>query len=286
MQEGVALEAISFAGHLKLNNLAIIYDNNQITCDGSVDMTNTEDINTKMRATGWNVIDVEDGCFDVEGLVLALTQARDLSEKPTFINVRTVIGLGSSLEGTSLAHGDAFGVDDVARMKQECGFDPNEHFAIPESVKHFFADTVPRGQENVKRWEKLFEDYSHSYPNLADELSARLRGDLPTDWKLHIPTSFPMEPTPSRISSGLVFSPVFERIRTFMVGSADLSDDVLINFEGMEDFQHSDLKTQCGINGTYHGRYIRYGVREHAMAAIANGIAAYHPNTIIPATSS
>src|SRR5699024_2023990 len=107
LQESVGLEAISFAGHLKLNNLTVIYDNHQITCDGSVDLTNTEDVNAKMRACEWDVIHIEDGCYDVEGAVRALEQARASKEKPTFINARTVIGLGSHVAGQAAAHGAA-----------------------------------------------------------------------------------------------------------------------------------------------------------------------------------
>lgn len=135
LQEGVGLEAISFAGHLKLNNLTVMYDNNQITCDGSVDLTNTEDVNAKMRACGWDVIDVENGCYDIEALVRALRQARALQDKPTFINVRTVIGLGNNVEGEAAAHGAAFGVDNVAEMKKANGFNPDEHFVIGETVR-------------------------------------------------------------------------------------------------------------------------------------------------------
>jgi len=286
LQEGVALEAISLAGHLRLNNLTVVYDNNQVTCDGSVDMTNTEDVNAKMRATGWNVIDVEDGCYNVDGLVSALTEARGSREKPTFINVRTVIGLGTALAGTALAHGEDFGAKDVARLKCEYGFDPREYFVVSEQVRNFFAGCVPRGEKLVSEWEALVERYKRSYPALATEFAARLRGELPPNWESYMPESFPTVPTASRISSGLVFNTIFEKVNSFMVGSADLSDDVEINFPGMEDFQHPAIRTQCGVNGTYAGRYIRYGIREHAMVAIANGIAAYHPNTIIPVTSS
>ena len=286
LQEGVALEAISLAGHLKLNNLTMIYDKNQVTCDGSVDLANTEDVNLKMRATGWDVIDVLDGCFNVVGLVSAMMQAKSSRERPTFINVRTIIGLGSAMAGTSLAHGDAFGTEDIAKMKRESGFDPEAHFVIPTSVKGYFADAVQRGHQVVQEWQQQFEKYQARYPEVAGELEIRLKGELSHDWKSHIPASFPAQPIATRVSSGLAFKPVAENIASFLVGSADLSDDVELLWTGAQDFQHPGLKTDCGINGSYAGRYIRYGIREHAMVAIANGLAAYHPGLIVPVTSS
>ncbi|KAL4780684.1 Transketolase, thiamine diphosphate binding domain-containing protein [Aspergillus varians] len=286
LQEGVALEAISLAGHWRLNNLTIMYDNNQITCDGSVDLTNTEDINAKMRACGWDVIDVEDGCYDIEGLVQALSKARASTEKPTFINVRTVIGLGSKVAGEAAAHGAAFGVADVADMKRKLGFNPEEHFVIGETVREFFADLPTRGEAFVKEWNDLVQRYSEAHPELGADFQRRVRGELPTDWQKRIPTEFPDKPTPSRVSSGLVFNPLAQSINTFMVGTADLSPSVNMTWEGKVDFQHPALRTICGINGAYSGRYIHYGVREHAMAGISNGLAAFNPNTFIPITSS
>ncbi|KAL2859581.1 Transketolase, thiamine diphosphate binding domain-containing protein [Aspergillus pseudodeflectus] len=286
LQEGVALEAISLAGHWKLNNLTIMYDNNQITCDGSVDLTNTEDINAKMRACGWDVIDVEDGCYDVEGIVQALQKARASTDKPTFINVRTVIGLDSKVEGQAAAHGAAFGVSDVAEMKRKYGFNPEEHFVISDTVREFFADIPARGEGFVKEWDDLVKKYSEAHPELAAEFQRRVRGELPSDWQEKIPAEFPDKPTASRASSGLVFNPLAQDINNFMVGTADLSPSVNMIWKGKVDFQHPDLRTTCGINGDYSGRYIHYGVREHAMAAISNGLAAFSPNTFIPITSS
>ncbi|KAL4736285.1 Transketolase, thiamine diphosphate binding domain-containing protein [Aspergillus similis] len=286
LQEGVALEAISLAGHWKLNNLTIMYDNNQITCDGSVDLTNTEDINGKMRACGWDVIDVEDGCYDVEGIVEALSKARASTEKPTFINIRTVIGLDSKVAGQAAAHGAAFGVEDVAAMKRKLGFNPEEHFVVGETVRGFFADLPARGEGYVKEWKDLVQRYSEAHPELADEFQRRVRGELPADWQKLIPSEFPDKPTATRASSGLVFNPIAQSINSFMVGTADLSPSVNMIWKGKVDFQHPDLRTTCGINGNYSGRYIHYGVREHAMAAISNGLAAFNPNTFIPITSS
>ncbi|KAH9862416.1 hypothetical protein J1614_011071 [Plenodomus biglobosus] len=286
LQEGVALEAISLAGHWKLNNLCIIYDNNQVTCDGSVDLTNTEDVNAKMKACGWNVVDIEDGCFDVQGLVRALNGARESVDKPTFINVRTVIGLGSAVAGNAVAHGAAFGAADVANMKKMYGFDPERHFVISEQVRSFFANLPEKGQELVRSWEEKVEEYAAKYPEESADFKRRMEGRLPDNWKDLIPASFPETETASRKSSGLVFNPIAENINNFMVGTADLSPSVNMTWTGKVDFQHPDLKTTCGINGNYSGRYIHYGVREHAMAAISNGLAAYAPNTIIPVTSS
>lgn len=238
LQEGVGLEAISLAGHFRLNNLTVIYDNNQITCDGSVDLTNTEDVNAKMRACGWDVIDVDDGCFDVEGLVGALEQARASKEKPTFINVRTVIGLDSSVAGTAVAHGAAFGTKSVAEMKTLYGFNPEEHFVIGDTVRQFFQDLPGRGEQWVQEWNELVNDYISKYPELGAEFRARVRGELPADWQKYIPTSFPEKPTASRASSGLVFNPIAKGLKTFMVGTADLSPSVNMIWPDKVDFQH------------------------------------------------
>jgi dihydroxyacetone synthase len=286
LQEGVAQEAISLAGHFRLNNLTIIYDNNQITCDGSVDLTNSEDMNAKMRACGWEVLDVLDGCFDVDGIVKALRIARASADKPVFVNVKTVIGIGSAVAGDARAHGAAFGADDVATMKRNLGFDPSEHFQVPEQVRQFFSSCINRGEEAVTAWNDLTFAYAEQYPELAQEFASRRRGTLPDDWQTLIPSTFQEKPTASRASSGLVFNPLAEKIKTFMVGTADLSPSVNMIWKGKEDFQNPDLRTACGINGSYSGRYIHYGVREHAMAAIANGLAAYSPGTIVPVTSS
>ncbi|KAL4971982.1 thiamine diphosphate-binding protein [Aspergillus desertorum] len=235
LQEGVALEAISLAGHWKLNNLTII-----------------------LRACGWDVIDVEDGCYDVEGIVEALSKARASTEKPTFINNRTVIGLGSKVAGQAAAHGVAFGAEDVAAMKRKLGFNPGEHFVIGETVREFFADLPARGEGYVREWKELVQRYAKAHPELAEEFQRRVRGELPADWQKLI-----------------------RSINSFMVGTADLSPSVNMIWKGKPN-----LRTTCGINGNYSGRYIHYGVREHAMAAISNGLAAFNPNTFMPITSS
>jgi dihydroxyacetone synthase len=239
LQEGVALEAISFAGHHKLDNLTVMYDNNQVTCDGSVDLTNTEDVNAKMRSCGWEVIDVEDGCFAVQDIVDALCHARETkSEKPTFINIRTIIGVDSAVAGDAKAHGAAFGTENVAKMKTAYGFDPTEKFVISQKTRNFFEEIPERGEKLVADWNALVTGYTRKYPELATEFKQRVGGQLPENWKDHIPASFPASSTPSRKSSGLVFNPIAEAVNSFMVGSADLSPSVNMTWPNKVDFQH------------------------------------------------
>ncbi|KAF4220911.1 hypothetical protein CNMCM8980_005336 [Aspergillus fumigatiaffinis] len=288
LQEGVALESIQLAGHWRLNNLVVIYDNNQVTCDGSVDICNSEDINTKMRACGWDVIDVEDGCYDVEGITAALMRARSNKEKPTFINVRTVIGIGSKFAGDAKAHGAAFGEDEVANIKRKLGLNPDEHFAVPDEVYQFFSDAGDRGRSLEESWNQLLLNYSTEYPEIYEEFRLRMQGKMTQDWTKLIPSKeeFPASPTASRKSAGLCCNPLASKLQSIMVGTADLTPSVNMAWKGKVDFQHPELKTTCGLNGDYTGRYIHWGIREHAMASISNGLAAFNKGTILPITSS
>ncbi|KAH7382919.1 Transketolase, thiamine diphosphate binding domain-containing protein [Cadophora sp. MPI-SDFR-AT-0126] len=288
LQEGVALEAISLAGHWKLNNLVVIYDNNQITCDGSVDLCNNEDVNAKMIASGWSVIDVEDGNWDIEGIVRALLAARNNKDKPTFINIRTVIGIGSKSAGDAKSHGAALGAEDVANIKRRFGMDESKHFQVSDEVYEFFRDSKTRGRKVESDWNALLKSYANAHPDLYEEFALRMAGKMTDDWTKFIPAKgdLPTGPTPSRKSSGLVCNPLAQNIKNFMVGTADLSPSVNMIWKGKVDFQHPDLRTSCGINGDYTGRYIHWGIREHAMASISNGLAAFNKGTIIPVTSS
>ncbi|XWW96093.1 hypothetical protein V2A60_004063 [Cordyceps javanica] len=288
LQEGVALEAFQAAGHWRLNNLVVIYDNNQITCDGSVDMCNTEDINGKMRACGWNVIEIMDGCYDVEGIVKALLNAKRSRDKPTFVNIRTVIGIGSKVAGDAKAHGAAYGSDDVRSIKQAFGMNPDEHFVVHDEVYSYFADIKPRGDALEREWNSLLLAYGERHGQAHSELRLRMEGKFTKDWRSFIPTreDFSIQPMASRASAGAICNPLSANLTNFMVGTADLSPSVSMTWENKLDFQHPDLETGCGINGNYSGRYIHYGIREHAMAAIANGLAAFSKGTILPVTST
>lgn len=287
LQEGISLEAISLAGHLGLNNLTVIYDNNQICCDGSVDLTNTEDINSKFKATNWDVIEVWNGSEDVDAVVQALVKAKSSKDKPTLINVHTNIGIGSKLENNCASHGAAFGQEEVDRLHSVNGFDPSNKYYIPKEVYGLFGDLPTKGDVLVKTWKALVSSYVEEYPILGKEFIKRTRGELVNDnWLSLIPSEFPTTPTPSRGSSGLVFNPIAKNINNFFVGSADLSPSVNLIWDKKVDFQNPRVQTQCGINGDYSGRYLHYGIREHSMAAIANGIAAFNPGTYIPITST
>ncbi|OGM46879.1 putative dihydroxy-acetone synthase [Aspergillus bombycis] len=287
LQEGVGLEALSLAGHWKLNNLCVIFDNNSVTCDGTADVANTEDINTKMRATGFNVVDVHNGDSDVAAIVNALVAAR-LSDKPTFLNIRTTIGFGSAMAGTADVHGAALGVDEVANVKRSFGLNPDEHFHIPQDVYDFFSDIPCRGEAHEAGWQAALAKYHEKDPILAAEFERRVAGKLPEDWTKCIPhkEEQPTAPTASRKSAGVVTNALGQRINSFLVGTADLTPSVNVAYKNKVDFQSPELQTACGLNGNYSGRYIHYGIREHAMCAISNGLAAFNKGTFIPMTST
>jgi dihydroxyacetone synthase len=248
LQEGVALEAISLAGHWKLNNLVIVYDNNQVTCDGSVDLACTEDTNAKMRACGWNVLDIYDGVSNISGIVHAFVQARG-SDKPTFINIRTVIGFGSAKAGDAGTHGAAFGAEGVKHVKESFGMDPEDHFVIPQSVYDFFHEARSRGERCEAEWSALVDSYSREYPDLAEEFKLRAAGKMPQDWSKYVPSkeSFPTKPTPSRKSAGIVCNPLAQNMMNFMVGTADLSPSVNMTWKGKVDFQHVSIYPHANL---------------------------------------
>ncbi|MBE3044698.1 hypothetical protein IMZ48_19480 [Candidatus Bathyarchaeota archaeon] len=195
-----------------------------------------------MRACGWRVVDIQDGCFDIAGIVDALEASRD-SDRPTFVNVRTVIGLDSKVAGTADAHGMAFGAPGVAEMKRLYGLDPEEHFVVGDEVRDFFAGLPARGEAHVREWDALVEKYEAAHPELGANFRARVKGELSPRWKELVPErgSLPEGPTASRAASGLVLNPIARELETFMVGTADLSPSVNMMWPGKVDFQHVSL---------------------------------------------
>lgn len=238
LQEGVGLEAVSLAGHWKLNNLCVIYDNNSVTCDGTADVANSEDINEKMKATGFRVVDILDGNSNVGVIVQALLGART-SDKPTFINIRTTIGFGSKKAGDAKTHGAALGVDDIANIKASFGLDPEKHFHIPQEVYDFFSDIAERGDKLVEGWEATVKEYTKAFPDLAAEFKLRVEGKIPGDWTKYIPSkeALPTTPTASRKSAGLVINPLCENLTNFVAGTADLTPSCNVAYGNKVDFQ-------------------------------------------------
>ncbi|XBW36543.1 hypothetical protein QEN19_002119 [Hanseniaspora menglaensis] len=275
LQEGVSSEASSLAGHLKLGNLITIYDDNKITIDGATEVSFTEDVAKRYEAYGWEVIVVENGDSDFASIAAAIEQAKKSTDKPTLIQLKTTIGFGSLNQGTSGVHGSPLKADDIAQIKQNFGFNPEEKFAVPQEVYDFYQqEIIAPGAVANKEWETLFEAYAAQYPTEAAEITRRLSGELPTGWEAALPTYTPADSAvASRKLSEIVLDSIFDKIPELIGGSADLTPSNLTKSKGSYDFQ--DVTTGLG---NYKGRYIRYGVREHGMGAIMNGISAFGAN--------
>lgn len=274
----LTFSAVSMAGHWGLDNLVLIYDNNSVTVDGVIANCFTDDTSAKLAATGWHVIDVYDGSNDLAAVVSALGEAKAVVGKPVMINIRTVIGIGSKHAGKGQAHGQALGDDDVANVKKSLGFDPSEKFVVPQKVYEYFNDRKVRGVQLEKEWNGLMAEYSAKYPEESAELKARMEGKLP-GWESLVPPKkdLPTAAQPTRKSSGIMVQALAPKYKSFMIGSADLLESTFVSWDGMVEFQNPE----SGL-GDYAGRQIRYGIREHAMVAMGNGLAAYHKGMILP----
>ncbi len=198
-----------------------------------------------MRACGWEVLEVVDGTQDVEKIVATLLQAKASREKPTFINIRTVIGIGSQVAGNAKAHGAAYGVEDVKSIKKAFGMNPEEHFILADEVYSYFREAKGRGDAIEKDWSGLLAAYRKEYPELHKDFTARVEGKFPKDWKSIIPAkgSFSKDPIATRKSAGLIGNPLADALNNFMVGTADLSPSVAMIWKDKVDFQHVRLST-------------------------------------------
>lgn len=272
MQEGVASEACSLAGHLKLGKLVVLYDDNKITIDGDTEVSFTEDVGKRFEAYGWQVLDVEHGnSRDTTDLFRAINEAKACTDKPSFIRVKTVIGYGSKKQGTGGVHGAPLGDDEIKRMKQELGLDPEKKFEVPEDVLSHMREAQERGAADEEEWNKLFAEYKEKFPEKAADFTRRVEKKLPENWTEKLPKWTPEDKAvATRASSGTVLNAVADAIPELVGGSADLTGSNSTALKNATDFQAASPE----------GRYIRFGVREHAMSAICNGIAAY--GTFIP----
>lgn len=279
LQEGVASEACSLAGHLQLGKLIAVYDDNHITIDGDTGVSFTENVEQRFLAYGWQVLHVENGDSDLEGMYNAIIEGQQEKNKPTLIRLRTTIGFGSKLQGTHGVHGNALKADDTQHIKTLFGFDPEKFFNVPQATSDAFAEVAKRGAETNTKWDKLFSQYKEKYATEASEIERRIAGKLPEGWEKSLPVYKPTDgAVASRKLSETVISKIADAIPEFICGSADLTGSNLTRWKSATDFQPESTKL-----GTYAGRYVRYGVREHAMGAIMNGLAAYGKGLVIPA---
>jgi transketolase len=274
--EGVASEAASLAGHLQLGNLIAIYDDNHISIDGNTNCAFTEDVNKRMEAYGWHVETVGDGDNDLDSIEEAIKKCQQISDKPSMIKLRTTIGFGSKLQGTGGVHGSPLKKDDIIQVKEKFGFNPEESFVVPQEVYDLYHKHSAEGSALEQKWEETFEKYAKEYPSEAADLKRRLSGKLPEGWEKALPTYSPEDkPVASRKLSEIVLQKIHDVIPELVGGSADLTGSNLTRWKDAVDFQ----PPSTGL-GDWSGRYIRYGVREHAMGAIMNGLAAY--GTVLP----
>jgi transketolase len=263
LMEGISHEAASFAGHQRLGKLIGFYDDNKITIDGSTELSLSDDAAQRFTSYGWHVLRVEDG-NDLDALDAAMNAAKAETKRPTLIIVRTVIGFGSpNRAGTAKAHGEPLGVDEVALAKKHLGWDATEPFTVPtDALAHFQMQTSTLSEAHVN-WKTRFAKYEAAHPELAAELHRRLRGDLPAGWESSLPTfDAKSGAVASRAASGAVLTAIAPVVPELLGGSADLSGSNLTLPKGATTFNpaHRD------------GRYVYYGVREHAMGAIMNGL--------------
>jgi transketolase len=270
--EGVSSEACSLAGHLGLGKLIALYDDNHISIDGSTDIAFTEDVGKRFEAYGWHVVVVEDGDTNLEAIHKAIEAAKAVTDKPSLIKVRTTIGYGSpNKANTAGVHGAALGGDEVIATRNNLGWE-YEPFVVPEDALKHFRKAVERGAQYEDEWNKVFADYKAKYPQEAAEFERMVSGKLPEGWEKALPTYKPGDKAiATRKTSEITLNALAPVLPEMIGGSADLTHSNLTEIKGGGDFQ----------KGQYQNRNLRFGVREHGMGSICNGIA-LHKSGLIP----
>ena len=272
LMEGVSHEAASLAGHLKLGNIIYLYDDNQITIDGGTDLSFTEDRLERFKAYGWHVQRIEDG-NDVDGIETAIRAAQEEDARPSLISVRTHIGYGSpKKQDTSSAHGEPLGAEEIKLTKENLGWPVDPAFFIPDEARKHFRQALEKGKALEKEWTDRFGPYEKSHPELTLQWKQWIKGELPDGWDKKLP-SFPTDTkgTATRGVSGTVLNAVAPILTNLIGGSADLAPSNKTFIKGEEVFQ----------GGQFGGRNFHFGVREHGMGSIMNGMA-LHGGGLIP----
>ena len=263
MMEGVTSEAASLAGHLELGNIIYLYDNNHISIEGATDITFNEDVSARFRAYGWHVQDLPD-VNDIHALALAITNAKAENQKPSLINVRSLIAYGSpNKSGTAGSHGSPLGADEVKLVKEFFGFDPDKSFNVPAEVLEYYLAAGAKGVGKEEKWNKLFADYKAQYPELAEEYELAVAGKLPKGWADNLPVFKASDPkVATRVASGKALNALAEKIPYLIGGAADLAPSTETNLKGFDSFTSENRG----------GRNFHFGIREHAMGSAMVGM--------------
>jgi len=261
LMEGVAAEAASLAGHLKLQKLIYLYDDNQVTIEGSTSLAFSEDVPKRFEALGWHTSTVADG-NDLDEIEAAIREAQAVTDRPSLISVKTIIGYGMPTAGTRKAHSDAPGADAVRETKRHLGWPEDKSFYVPDEVFAHFRKAVERGERAESAWRALVADYEKSHPEIATEWRSMMSGELPADWEDHLPKFENAQSMATRVASGEVINALAPVIPSLIGGSADL---------GVSN--NTDIKSSHSFAaGKYDGRILHFGVREHAMGSTLTGI--------------
>lgn len=266
LMEGISAESASLAGHLKLGKLIMLYDSNDITLDGELNLSFSEDIATRFKGHGWQVLRVENG-NDLDEIKQALEAARANTTQPTLIEVKTVIGYGSPNKagkgGKIGPHGSPLGEEEVVLTKEYYGWPTDKEFYVPDEVRVHFNEIKQKGIEAEQAWLEMFERYADSYPDLARQFDDATNGELPEDWDAGLPVYGPEDDAmATRAASGNAINALAESVPNLFGGSADLETSTNTHMEGLAPFTYED----------YSGRNVYFGVREFAMGAAVNGM--------------
>ena len=264
LQEGVSSEAASLAGHWGLGRLIVLYDDNRITIDGDTSLSFTEHVSARYAAYGWEVMEVMDGDHDVAAIIAAINSAKCNLGRPTLIKVRTTIGFGSDKQGTEKTHGAPLGTEDLRNVKIKFGFDPEQFFYVPERVATFYRARAERGKQTEDAWNLKFAEFAITNPGYALELQRRFKGELPSEFLTNLPKSFTGDKA-TRASSGEILASLMKTVPELIGGSADLMESTVSNKGNLAAYSQRNPEN----------RILHFGVREHAMVAIGNGIHAY-----------
>ena len=264
MQEGVSAEAAAFAGRHKLDNLILLYDSNDVTLDACAEKTSAENTAMRYEAYGWDVSRVANGDHDVDAILAAIERAKAVEDKPSIIAIRTTIGFGAAKQNTSAVHGSPLGWEDIDQVRAQFGFPAGEYFSVAEDVLQYYRAAGERGTAKAAAWAKLFEAYGAAFPAEHAELVRRMEGKLKGDITAVLPEMGGKD-VATRSSSGVVLNALAAQYPELVGGSADLTPSNNTALKGSEDYSATNRA----------GRYLRFGVREHGMAAICNGMYAY-----------